>query len=439
MVNRDGTAIEAVWLNNDVSVRKFGYAAVWVFLLAGVLWAGLAPLESAVIAPGFVQIEGKRKQVEHLEGGIVDTILVSNGQYVQKGETLLTLDAAQAMAELQILEARRFNLLAQQARLVAERDDVSSVFYGEHLLESARTDSRAQEAVDGETAIFDARFAERTGEVEVLSRRVNQLEKQLDGLTALRDSSITVATSLEEEIDDLQELLSEGYVDRIRLRDLERSKISLLGEVAELGAQIASVEAAMGEIRLQLLQIPIKFKTQVVDEHRLTQERLYDVDQQVAATKDRVDRTIVRAPANGHVLDLQTTTPGAVILPGESLLEVVPDAQLLQIEAKVSPMDVDRIKIGQTTEVRFSVFKDAYLVSGELTKVSHDSLVDAVTGYPYYSAEVKILQSDLSLIGDAELMPGMPAEVLIKTGERTMLSYVASPLNRLFSRSLIED
>ena len=245
-------------------------------------------------------------------------------------------------------------------------------------------------------------------------------------------SKQAVEDSLQQEIIDFQELLAEGYVDKQRLRELERAREQTLGELADL-------EVSIEETDLRVSQLRTRLKKEVVDELAVTLEDLYDIKQQFAAADDKVQRGTIRAPVEGTVLNLIPNTIGAVIGSGETVLEIVPIIDNLIVDARVSPMDIDRVSIDQAAEVRFSVFKDAYMVSGVLTKLSPDRLIDQETDMPYYSAEIKLLEEDLFLLDGMSLVPGMPAEVLIKTGQRTMLGYVTSSMRRNFARSLIED
>lgn len=424
---------------SESKVQTTGYRVVIAVFLIIFIWGTTAPLQSAALAPGIVQVEGKRKSIQHLEGGIVDSILVSNGDYVTKGQALLQMDTTQAGAELQIVGARRFNLMAQVSRLSAERDNRKSVQFFPELLESVELDQRARDAIAAETTLFEARRLSLLGEAEVLEQRVAQLHEKLAGLNAISESKVTVVESLEGEINDLNELLEKGYVDKQRLRELQRLRSNVLGDIADSRAQIAATRVAIGETELQIIQLNKDFKTEVVDLHKQASANLYDVEQQYTAIQDRVERATVTAPEPGYVLDLVTTTVGAVVPPGETLMEIVPSVDTMVVDARISPMDIDRVQIGQAAEIRFAVFKDAYSISGELVRLSPDRLIDEASGVPYYSAEILILDNDLLSDENMELVPGMPTEVLIKTGERTMLGYITSPMNRLFSRSLIED
>lgn len=438
-MDQKSLTVDGVAPDDDRKTRKLGYGIVAVLFGVIFIWGAFAPLQSAAIAPGVVQVEGKRKSIEHLEGGIVAEILVKSGDQVVKDQILMVMDTTQGTAELQIAEGRLHQLTAHVSRLEAERDDLSGLSFPQDLLSASENDRRAQVAISSQTTLFRARMRDRRGEEEVLEQTVKQLEEQLIGLEAIKLATGVVAESLTEEIDDLSDLLADGYVDKQRLRELERSRSQILGEIADINARIGSMGVSIGEAKLRILQLDKSFKTAVVDELTQALSELYDLRKKHATIDDRVRRATITSPANGYVLGLSTTSIGTVIAPGEQLMEIVPTVDALIVEARISPMDIDRVRIGQPAEIRFSVFKDAYLVSGELTNLSPDRLIDAASEMPYYSAEVKILQEDMVLLGGMKLVPGMPAEVLIKTGQRTMLGYITSPLNRTVSLSLTED
>ena len=269
------------------------------------------------------------------------------------------------------------------------------------------------------------RLSDRSGEIAVL-------QAKRKGVLAITEAKREVEASLEKEITDLAELLVDGYVDKQRLRLLER-------EYAELLGQITDLEVAQQEITLEIAQLRKRFKTSVVDQLSLTLEELYDLERTYEAVADRVSRSTLRAPVSGDVIDLKVNSLGAVVKPGETLMDLVPTTDELFVEARISPMDIDRIRVGQAAEIRFAVFKDAYLISGTLNKVSPDRLIDEFSDIPYYEVEVLLEAKDLKLLEGMVLVPGMPAEVVIKTGQRTMLGYLTSPIKRIFSRSLTED
>ena len=402
------------------------------------LWALFAPLDSAALAPGVVTVKSYRKTVQHLEGGIVSEILVTDGQLVEQGQTLLILDNTQSKAELGILMGQYYTARAMERRLVAERDLSGLVEFPVTLNVE---DARAREAIKNEELIFSARRDDRLGEIEVLEQRIVQLESQIHGLQALVASMDEIVSSYSEEVDDLVELLSEGYVDKQRLRDLQRSRSRSVGEVADHRAAIAQAEVKIGETRLEILQLNKRFTTEVVDQLAETQARVYDLRERISAIEDRLRRTVITAPVAGTVLGMQAHTIGGVVQPGKTLLDIVPDLAELVVDARVSPMDIDRVTPGMEATVRFSAFKNATTptIKGVLTKISADRLVDEQTGNPYYLARVEVSDEGKKMLGTLVLVPGMPAEVLIKTGERTLFEYLMQPARNAFARSLIED
>lgn len=429
--------IEDSILESDRRVRRFGYAVVLLVFVGFGGWAIFAPLESAARGVGTVQVEGNRKPIQHLEGGIVDEILVANGDYVAKGQPLLHLESTQILAEQSIIQGRLWAKRATVDRLLSERDDLESVTFSAELL--AVSDERAKTAIASEQALFNARRSDRMGEVAVLEQRIAQLEQQVEGSRAVVEAKTSVADSLKVEIADLTTLLEDGYVDKQRIRQLDRSLAQTLGEIADLQAKITTARVGVEEARLRILQLSKRFVTQVVDELTNSQDELFDLEQRQRAIVDRVTRATVRAPASGYVMALKPNTVGAVVGSGEPLLEIVPDVEKLVVDVQMSPMDIDRIRIGQEAEVRFSVFKDSYTITGELVKISADAMTNELNGSTYYEAKVELYESDMALLGDYELVPGMPADVLVKTGSRTLLGYITSPLQRMFENSLIED
>ena len=424
-------------LNSDGPVRAFGYGVV-VFVFAGLgAWAGFAPLESAALGQGTVQVEGDSKPIQHLEGGIVSGILVSAGDFVTEGQAVLQLDTTQYNAQLRMVKGSFWAQRAALDRLISERDGLDGPEFSQWLL--AVEDERALTALENERSLFSARLADRRGEVSVLEQQIAQLENQIVGITLVTEAKTEVASSLESEISDLSALLEDGYVDKQRLRELDRALAQVLGEISEFEARAASALVAIEEARLKILQFEKRFISQVVDRITTVQEELYDFEQRIVALSDMVDRATITAPVSGVVVKVEPNTRGAVVLPGQELMTIVPDNDRLMIHVQLSPMDIDRLSIGQEAEVRFAVFKDAYTISGRLVNLSADTIVDEISGQPFYEGKVMLEEADIGLLGDERLVPGMPAEVLIKTGTRTLLSYLVSPLSRMFEASLTED
>ena len=289
------------WLHNDQSTRKVGYVLLVFTLIVVGGWAAFAPIDSAALAPGIVQVEGKRKKIQHLEGGRIAEILVSNGDRVEAGDSLLRLDATLDKAEQQILTGKLFNTEARVSRLKAEREEASELIFSEDLSAKASIDSRAEAAISNERSLFIVRQSGRAAEEEVIMSRVK-------GFEAVVASKRSVNLSLEQEINDLSELLRDGYVDKQRLRELERAKTSVLGEIADL-------EVSIEEAKLEVLRRRKNFKTDVVDELTGALENLYDLGQKLSAVNDRVRRATIRSPIDGFILNRQPNTIGAVIGP----------------------------------------------------------------------------------------------------------------------------
>lgn len=421
----------------DLPIRRIGYAILFMtFGLFG-SWATFAPLDSAALAPGVVTVKSYRKTVQHLEGGIVKALHVRDGDQVAAGEVLIELDTTQASAEQEMVRSQLIAARALETRLLAERDghEIPAFADGDSL------DRRVREAQDGEAQIFRARRNSRLGEVDVLNKRIVQLEEQIRGFQAVIAGKQELSKSYSEEVGDLRALLSEGFVDKQRLREQERSLALLRAEIADLQSSIARARLQIGETQLQILQLNKDFTTEVVDKLAEAQTQVFDLRERLAAVEDRARRTQIRAPEAGMVIGLQVHTVGGVISPGTPLLDIVPASEELIVEVQVSPIDIDRVAPGKLADIRFSAFNNATtpVIEGRLTHVSADRLVNEETGVPYYLGRVELTDKGRKDLGKLLLVPGMPAEVLLNTGERTLLNYLVQPASNAFARSLIED
>ena len=410
------------------------------FLVFGVFgfWAGFAPLDGAAQAPGVVTVESYKKVIQHLEGGIVGEILVRNGDVVAAGDSLLVLDDTQSLAQLEIANAQFVALKSREARLLAESSGSESISFATVLTQAG---SDADSEMASERQIFLARKAARDGEVEVLEQREDQLASRVTGLEAVRTSKLELAASYSEELVDIRELLKEGFSDKQRLRELERSYSSFNGEAADLTASISSTQMQIGETRLQILQQDKDFLNEVVNELGEVRTRLKDTEERVVALRDIVRRTSITAPAGGIVNGMQIHTIGEVVQPGVNIAEVVPQSDELIIEANVSPIDIDRVTVGQEATISFSAFRSGLVptIYGKVIGISADRLIDQATGASYYLARVEVTPEGMMDMGDLVLVSGMPAEVFINTGTRTFLQYIFKPFTTALSRSFIED
>ena len=426
-------------VTNDAPIRAIGMAVL--LGTVGILgtWSYLAPIDSAASASGFVTVKSHSKTIQHLDGGIVKELIAKDGDIVSEGDILLTLDGSEIKAQLEILRGQQITFAAQVARLTAERDRLGLVNYPKEV--QNLSDARVVEAQQSENQIFNARKNAHEGEVSVLNQRISQLNSRIQGLQGQKTSKQELKASYTEEAKDLRELLAEGFADKQRLRDLERSLSASTGEIASLSSEIASSEMQIGETRLQILQIQKQFQEEVANKLSEVQAQLYDINQRLTATIDKVNRIQIKAPSAGRVMGLSIHNVGGVITPGRPILDIVPQGEELIIDARVSPMDIDRVHVGLVAEVRFSAFKQALTpkMMGKLTILSADKLTDERTGAPYYSAKIELTPDSYVKLGNMELLPGMPADVLINTGERTVFEYLMQPITNAFARAFIED
>ncbi len=423
----------------DLNVHKrFGLIAFFLLFGFGGIWAATAPIDGAAIASGNVTVRSYSKVVQHLEGGIIKDIFVEDGAFVEANDPILEIDNTQSSTELEAQNQRLFSLRSLEKRLEAERDGLDNLIYSPSFNSMGR---QGDEEMSVQIEIFNARRSALNGGIELLEQRIDQLQSQITGYRAQQGSKEELTASYSEELADVRELLSQGFSDKNSLRELERNISITEGEVAELTANIASSEVAIGEAKLQILQERKEFHNAVVSELREVQADI-NVGAEIAiALEDVVSRTIVRAPDSGIVNGLQVHTIAGVIAPGMRILDIVPQEDELIVTARLSPMDIDRVAEGQEATIRFSSFgmSAAPSIYGKVISVSADSMTDESTEYPYYLARIEVNQESLEELGDLSLVPGMPADVFIATGSRTFLQYVFKPLTNSIVKGLRED
>ena len=417
--------------------RRVGLSLL--FLVFGVFgfWSAVAPLDGAAFAPGVVTVKSFKKIVQHLEGGMVAEILVRDGDFVTAGQPLLILDDTQPKASLEIVNSQYLALKMRESRLIAERDGRESVDYPSVL---ELSNANAQQEIAAQNEIFAARKASNEGRIGILEQRVNQLQTQVVGMEAQRQTKEILAQSFSEELADTRSLLDQGFSEKTRLRQAERSFASYSGEAAELTANIAATQVQIGETQLQILQQTSEVQNEVVSELSEVQSSLKDSNERLTALQDVVSRTTIVAPDTGIVNGMQVHTIGGVIRAGAPIAEIVPKSDELIIESNVNPIDIDRVSVGQEARIRFSTFGSrAPTIFGKLIFLSADAIVDQATGISSYLARIEVNQESVEELGDLALMPGMPAEIYINTGSRTLLQYLFKPLSNAVARSFNED
>jgi HlyD family type I secretion membrane fusion protein len=405
------------------------------------LWSGFAPLQSGAIASGSVNVTGQRKTLQHLEGGIVDRLMVKEGEAVTSGQVLIRLSNTQALAQVQLLWGRLAASLAESSRLEAERDSHREIAFEPAILKFlGGNQAKHKELIAAQRAIFQSRKDALKSQKDLTRQQVRQLQEEIGGLNAGIGSQERQLKLIKEEIKDLTGLLEKGFARKPRLLELRREEAALEGAKDQNIARIARARQAIIEAELGVVESKTKMMNEVVTELRETQQMIADLKERVSASQDILSRMEIRAPVSGRVVNLQIFTKGGVIAPGAPIMDIVPEDKLLVIEARVDPIDIDVVHTGLEAEIRLLSFRadEMPVIRGIVENVSADSLTDPQTGRSYYLARI-VLAEGTELPKDKPLYPGMPAEVLIVTGERTALSYLLEPITRSFNRSMREN
>lgn len=403
-------------------------------------WAALAPLSSAAIAPGVVTVDSNHKKVQHLEGGIIKMLLVRDGDTVEAGDVLVQLDETQPQASLAILQTKYDAARALEARLLAERDDAAEIEFADDLLKR-RSNPNIAELLSGQETLFEARRNALKGETIILESRIEQLKNDIVGVRAQQKAKEHQIELVEDEARSLRKLLKKGYVGKPRYLELEREVARLEGERGEHISEIAHANTKIGETKLQIIQLRRELQEKVADELRSIQAEILDLKERIRAAQHVLEHIEIRAPVSGSVVGMAVHTVGGVIKAGETVLDIVPAGDRLIIEARVQPQDIDNVRIGQEANIRFTAFKRRNTPSlvGHVSYISADRIVDSRTGEAYYKARLAVSDSEVARLGDKHLQPGMPAEVMIKTGEGTAIEYLARPFLDSLERAWREE
>ncbi len=417
-------------------LMAFGGMLIAVFIGGFALWAALAPLESAAIAAGVVGVSGERKTVQHLEGGIVAAIPVSEGDQVAAGDMVLLLDDTNPRTSLSLLEMQYHSALALEARLQAERDGLAAIRWPETLLAGTAW----EEVLATQERIFEARRGSLANETAIYKQRIGQLRRQAEGLEDHIESQDRQLALLAEEEEAARTLFEEGYERKPRLLAVQRRLAEVAGERARNAAEIARIDERIGETRLMMAQSGTERHTEVTTQLREVETRLSDVRERLIAARDVLARTRVVAPVSGTIMGLQVFTVGGVIAPGQELMDIVPEDDSLVVEARVAPTDIDSVAIGLPAQVRLTAFSllTTPPLDGKVIRISADRFTDRESGASWYEARVALDPGQPEL-ADLELLPGMPAEVMILTGASSPIEYLLKPILASFRRALREQ
>ena len=427
-------------INN--SIRRYIIAGILVvvILIGGVgVWAGVTEISGALIAPGTVVVESNVKKVQHPTGGVVGKLFVRDGDHVKAGDLLVQLDDTVTRSNLAIVVKTLIELNARKARLVAERDGLDTVKYPDDLTQQ-RNLPEVAEALRAETRLFDLRRSARAGQKAQLQERINQSNEEIIGLEAQKVSKEKEVVLIERELTGVRDLFQKNLVPVTRLTSLEREATRLDGERGQLIATIAQARGKIAELRLQIIQIDQDLSSEVAKEMREIDGKIGEFVERKVAAVDQLKRTDIRAPQTGTVFQSSVHTVGGVVPAGEPIMLIVPNADRLTVETKVNPQDIEKVKLGQSAALRFSAFnlRTTPEIFGTVSRISADTTTDQHTNQSYYTVRIALPSEQVARLGNVKLVPGMPVEAFIKTGDRTVISYLMKPLSDQINRTFRE-
>lgn len=433
-------------LNAFADTRSIGRKALWVLgigLGGFLLWASLAPLDEGVPSVGTVALDTKRKTVQHLTGGIVKEVLVREGQHVEQGDVLMRLDEATSRANFESIRQRYLGLSAMQSRLMAEQMGASSIRFDTDVLQAARGDSYIQQQVLNQRKLFESRRSALASDLQGMREAMEGLRAQLRSGEEMLEQRGRQLKLLKEELANFAGLVSEGYAPRNRQLELERAVAEVQASIADLQGNSQRAMRSVAELEQRIMSRQSEYRKEVESQlAEISREVQADAEKFVAQRSD-LDRTEIRAPAAGQVMGLSVQTVGAVVQPGQRLLDVVPEQQTLLLESHIAPHLIDKVHEGLEADVRFNAFAHSpqLVVQGKVLSVSGDLMSDPANPQlpPYFLARLEVTSEGMKTLGSRQMQPGMPAEVVIRTGERSMLMYLLNPLLKRIARSMKEE
>ena len=402
-------------------------------------WASTTSLAGAVIAPGQIVVDSNVKKVQHPTGGIVGEIRVKDGSHVKEGDLLMKLDETVTRANLAVLTTQIDELEARQARLGAERDGFNAIQFPATLTARAIVPGVAA-AMAGERGLFEARRTAIGGQKAQLTEKLAQLRNQIRGLEAQIASKQAQSVLIKKELGGVEQLFKQQLVPLQRLTVLQREAARLEGEEGLYISTIAKTKGQITETELQIISLDDTMRKEVATELREAQGKIGELTERKVAAEDQLKRVDIRAPQSGIVHQMTAHTVGGVVTPAEPIMLIVPQADELVVEAKVSPQDIDQVRVSQRVKLRFTALHQATTpeLTAQVSRVAADLSKDQQTGATYYIARVTLPPSELAKLGGKDLLPGMPVEAYIQTGDRTALSYLFKPLENQIARAFRE-
>jgi HlyD family secretion protein len=402
-------------------------------------WASTTQFSGALIASGSIVVDTNVKKVQHPTGGVIGELRVRDGDRVKGGDIVARLDQTVTRANLAIITKGLDELFARKARLAAERDVAESIAFPD-LLTSRVDDPEVAHIMDAERKLFELRRTSRAGQKAQLREQAGQLKEEIVGMTAQQAAKRKEIELINRELDGVRDLYKRNLVQLTRLTQLEREATRIEGELAQLIAAVAQARGKIAENELKIIQIDQDLSSEVAKEMREIDGKIGEFVERKITAEDQLQRVDIRAPQDGTVFQLSVHTVGGVISPGEAIMLIVPDADSLTVEAKVDPKDIEQVQLKQKAVLRFPAFNAATTpeISGQVSRISADITSDQRTGQSYYTIRISIPPDQFSRLGDVKLVPGMPVECFIQTGERTVISYLLKPLRDQLMRAFRE-
>lgn len=403
-------------------------------------WSVMAQITGAVITSGQIEVDRNRQVVQHPDGGVVEEILVDEGDTVEAGDLLIRLDASALQSELAVVEGQLFEILARRGRLEAERDDLDQPVFDPMLLEAENAD--VENLINGQVRLFEARLESNRRAVEQLTQQRAQISSQLTGIASQQDALSTQRDLIAQELDDQKSLLDRGLAQASRVLTLQREEASLLGRVGELTAQSAQAAERMTEIEIQILGLSSTRREEAITRLRDLQFNELELSERRRTLTRQLDRLDIRAPVSGIVYGLQVFAEQSVIRPADPVLFLIPQDRPLVIATQVQVVDIDQIHLGQEVTLRFSAFDQRRTpeLKGEVTLISADAFQNESSGLSYYRAEVQLNEGEIDrLPEDMTLIPGMPVEAFVRTADRSPINYLLKPLADYFAKAFRES
>ena len=443
LVLRPHDEVEAGNPSNEVRLGTIIAVAFFVVFLG---WLALVPLDSGVHAQGAIAVAGNRQSVQHRDGGVVTAIHVREGQHVRAGDVLVELSAPELRAAERALTSDYLTLLAQRARLLAESGGQRDFAVPAEFASLPAEDRElAQQAIALQRSEMRARAGSDSAQRSVLGQRAGQLVQQQSGYVKQREALERQQQLIQQELDGLMSVAAKGYASMNRVRQLQRAQADLEGQEAAMRAEYARAGEGIGETRMQSLSVTRGRLESIEGDLKDTQSKLSETLPKLVATREQLQRSLVRSPATGQVVGLTVFTIGGVVRPGDTLMEVVPDGRELIIRAQINPADADDVFVGQEAQVRFVTVhnRSLPLFSGTVKTMSADSFSDEKSGRSYFRSEIVVPESEFarvrSALGNGELRPGLPVEIVMTVRKRTALQYLLEPLTGVMWRSGHED